>query len=238
MIRSVFLAGLVLAALAASALAQKDDDEKPKKDKDKDKATKRAVYKTPEECFDAGSKAFEKGDHKTWIACLAPVAQNEFAGEFGVEFVSSRAQLADLKDKDQREALLKAFKPIFDALDKHGLTEKATKEVKKSKDPKEHEKAKKAVLKQVKDPEAFLVDLLVAFDSLGGLKDKNKTKEKLSDVKIDGDKATAVIVRTIKTKDDKEMERKEKVQFVKVDGSWRMIPQLKPDEDKEDKKDD
>jgi len=255
MFRTVILSGLVLAALAVSATAQKDDDKKKDKDKevkkDKDKEVKKdkdkgkktaAVYKSPEECFEAGTKAFEKGDHKTWIGCLAPIAQNEFAAEFGVEFISSRAQVMELKDKDQKEALLKAFKPIFDAMDKHGLTEKATKDVKKSKDVKEHEKAKKAVLKLVKDPEAFLVDLLTAFDSLGGLKDKNKAKEKLTNVKYDDDKtkATAVIVRTYKDKDEKEVERKEKVSFVKIDGGWRMVPQLKAEEESsgDDKKKD
>jgi hypothetical protein len=123
-------------------------------------------------------------------------------------------------------------------MDKHGLTEKATREVKESKDPKENEKAKKAALELVKDPEAFLADFLAAFDSIGGVKDENKVKEKLTDVKTDGDKATGTIVRTFKGKDDKEVEVKEEVRFVKVDGSWRMIPQLMGEEAKDkDKKD-
>jgi len=219
MTRTAPLAGLALAALAVSAFAQKDD-EKPRKDKDKAKAP---AYKTPEACFDAARAAYEKGDFAAFVACIAPDAQKDLASKLGLELVSSRAMVEELKDNDQREAMQKAFGPVNEVLDRHGLTPKATKEIRKGKDGEENEKAKKAVLKLVKDPEKFLADVLAAFDKLSG-PNKEKTKDKLTDVKIDGDKATGVIVTTRKGKDDNDVERKEKVQFVKVGGGWRMIP--------------
>ena len=113
MFRTAILAGLVLAALSFSAIGQKKDDEDPKKDKDKaqkdkdkdnkkdkdskkdkDKPKKGKVYETPEACFKAARDAFDKGDYKTFVRCIAPQSQTELSGEFGLEFIAARAQIS------------------------------------------------------------------------------------------------------------------------------------------------
>jgi hypothetical protein len=222
--RTVTLAALLLAAVAASAAAQKD---------------KAKVYKTPQECFDAGSAAFAKGDHKTWVGCLAPASQKELAAELGVKYALTRASLEGLKDRDRAAAVAKAHKPLFDVLDRHGLTAKALKGLEEGKDEKQRQKARQAVLDLLKDAEAFLVDFYEAVDRLEGLsKEKDGGTEELTDVKIDGDKATATVVRTVKGDDKgKDVVSKESMRFVKVDGGWRLARRFAPDAPKEDSKD-
>ena len=222
--RCLTLAGLLLAALAAPCAAQKD---------------KAGAYKTPQECFDAGSAAFARGDHKTWVGCLAPASQKELAAELGVKYALTRASLDELKDRDRAAAAAKAHKPLFDALDRHGLTAKALKGLAVGKDAKERQKARETVLGLLKDAEAFLVDFYAAVEKLEGLtKEKDGATEKLTDVKIDGDKATATVVRTIMGDDKgKDVVSKESMQFVKVDGGWRLARRFAPDAANEERKD-
>jgi hypothetical protein len=218
MLRIASLSGLLVAALALPVCAQKA-----------------RTYKTPQECFDAGSAAFARGDHKTWVGCLAPASQKELAVELAVEYAATRASLADLKDREQAATIAKAYRPLFDVLDRHGLTAKATKDVKKGKDQKERQKVGKAVLALIKDPEAFLVDFYEAMEKLENLsKEKDNATEKLTDVKIDGDRATATLVRTVKGRDkEKDVVDKEPVEFVKVAGGWRMVRHFGPDAPKD-----
>jgi len=228
--RTTTLAGLaLLTALSVAAYADKDNDEK--KDKDKPKAK---VYKTPQDVFDAFVTAGEKDDWKTLIAVMAPEAQKDAAATIAVLFGADRPMLEESNDEKVKE-LIKAFKPIYDALDKHGVTVKVLKEVKKSKDPKEMEKSKKVVSAAIKDHEAFFVDVMAAFDKLGFGGEKPKTKEELKDLKIDGDKAKGTVVRTTTTKDKKEKVKKEPVEFVKINDSWRIIPTFDLGDDDDEK---
>lgn len=218
MLRIASLSGLLVAAMTLPVCAQKA-----------------ATYKTPQDCFDAGTAAFAKGDHKTWVGCLAPQSQKDLAVEFAVEFATTRASLDDLKDKEQAAALAKAYKPLFEVLESHGLTKEATKDVTKGKDAKEREKVAKAVLAVVKDPEKFLVDFYGAMEQLKNLtKEKDNATEKLTGVKIKDDKGTAKLVRTIKGGDKaKDVVTEEDVEFVKVEGSWRMIRHFGPEASKD-----
>jgi len=239
--RTLTLAGLLLAALAVSAVGQKDDKDKAK-DKPKDK-----LHKTPEACFDAVVAALEKKDSAAMVASLTPKAQNRMA----LEYVGQGIQLRGVaegklpKDKGQKnEQLAKLYKPLFDVLDKHGLTEKATKDLETDEKGTLTTKGRGAALKLVKDPVAFLSDMLAATDKLDTRpKDKDEPKPKLTDVKIDGDKATGTVIETIrikqKDKDDKVQEEKHPVRFEKVDGGWRLDPSPDEKKDKEakDKKD-
>jgi hypothetical protein len=236
-LRITALAGLLLTALTLSAFAQKDKDDKDKKDKDKDKKEAK-VYKTPQEVFDAFVAANDKDDYKTMAALMAPEAQKDAAAVIAVLFGADRAELEDSKEKAAQD-VLKTFKPVFDAMDRHGVTTKVLREVKKSKDKKEMEKSKKVVSAVIKDPEAFFADVLGAFDKLGLGGEKPKSTEKLTGLKVDGDKAEGTVVRTTVLKDKKEKVKKEPVKFVKINGSWRIIPSMDLDDDdgKEEKKD-
>jgi hypothetical protein len=224
-VRYVALAVLLLAGFALSAAAQKDKDDKPK-----DK-----VYKTPKEVFDAFIEAMNKRDARTFVGCLAPEPLTQMVGFYAVQGLQKRdLATSGTKDGDKDNKLAKRWKPTFDVLDKHGLTVKATKDVKVS-TTEEREKARKTILPLIKDKSAFLVDYQEALD-----KDRPKVKEedfkaKLAELKIDGDKATAVLVVLLNVKDKKdktkESEQKDPVEFVKVGGGWKINPSPKKKKD-------
>jgi cytochrome c556 len=214
MFRTAAAAALLLAALAVTAFAQKDKDEKKAK-----------LYKTPQECFDAFNEAEAKQDYKTWVGCLAPRSQTELASLMLAGGIGARAELNKEKDEKKRAAVAKQMKPVFDVLDKHGLTEKATKGVDSPDD------AKKTLGKVVKDLEGFLIDMAVASDKVEDKPKEKKDKPKLADVKIDGDKATANEVRPSK----KGKDEKTPVSFVKVKGGWRIDPFALDEKESKDK---
>jgi hypothetical protein len=210
-IRTLTLAGLVLAALAVSATAQKDEKEPKEKAK---------VYKTPQECFDAVLKAIEKKDARAMIDCFTPESQKQMAADFVAQGVFFRAQA------EKNEDFAKKYKPLLETLDKHGVTEKATKDLKIKGFRVNNKKDREAILKLVKDPAAFAAAFMTTMDKVEPRPDeKDQPKPKLTDVKIDGDKAKGQVVSTIKLKDkDKEevKEEKEPVTFEKINGSWRV----------------
>jgi hypothetical protein len=235
--RSLTLAALMLAALAACAAAQKDKEDKDK-DKDKPKA-----YKTPQDCFDAILAAIEKKDAPALVGTLTPSAQKRMAATSAGQGVHLRA-LAEGKDKGKKnEELAKLYKPLLDVLDKHGLTEEATKDLDMDKQGRLTTKGEVAAMKLVKDPTAFLTDFMSASIKMDkGPEKKDEPKPKLTDVKIDGDKATATVIDSIhvkqKDKDDQVKEIKRPVEFEKIKGGWRIDPFPESKEkDEKDKKD-
>jgi len=244
-IRSVTLAGLLLlAALAACAVAGDDKD-----DKDKGKPK---VYKTPQEVFDALQTALQKRDAHLLVGTLTPEFQKTIAAQMLTSAIYRRDDVQgelvkDKKDKDDKDRAkerekkhqerLKKYKPLFDVMDKHGLTEKATKDLER-KNLTLTPKGQAAALKLLKDPAAFAGDYLSVMDKIDPVPEEAAPKEKLTDVKIDGDRATGTAVATVRVKGkDKEIENKRPVEFAKVDGGWRIAPARDAEAPKDKKKD-
>jgi len=212
--RSLALACAALAALAAPAAAE--EKEKPKA----------PTYKTPQEVFDAAEKAAVKPDWKTLVHCYTPRAQGELVA--AVAFLVGRRRAELLAGKDAEE--LKKGKSIFDLMDKHGLTSTAFEKIEKAlaKD-KDEGKATKSLLGLLEDPVAFVDEVATAAGiTLPFEVREYKEQKKLTDVKIDGDKATGTVVFTWTDKHKKKHERKESITFKKVGGGWRIDEEGKP----------
>jgi hypothetical protein len=178
------------------------------------------VYKTPQECFDAYTAAEITTDFKTWVGCLAPRAQEIMAINSALMAVSPRPEPATADEKEWARMV----KPIEDVLKKHGLTQQATQGIKYSKDPAERQKAGKALLALIKDREAYLVDVMTATFKILDVKpgEKKNFKQRLIDLKIDGDRATGtIVVTTTPTFRDE----KKSVVFVKVGAGWKIDPE-------------
>src|SRR5262245_20673299 len=95
------------------------------------------TYKTPQEVFAASREFHRKKDFKAAVDCIAPEAQKDMAAGFA---------LAALNIKEgNKDEIRKAFKPLFDVLDRHGLTEKATKDIQLGDEPKTVEKSRAAL---------------------------------------------------------------------------------------------
>jgi hypothetical protein len=196
------LAGLLLVTLPLAARGQEDK-----------------TYPTPQAVFEAATAAQKKDDFKTFVACFAPEAQKQMAA--GLAFNALGQQAAARND----EKLRKQFKQILEALDKHGLTDEVTKKIKPPADAKEAEKVGRDVQGLIKDPAAFYVDLMTAYSKTEPFNRKppETPEAKLTDVKVDGDKAKGTVV--IKAGGQ---EAKQPAEFVKVGGGWKFAPAPQP----------
>lgn len=227
MVRNVIFGGMLCAVVALAGYA---GENKESTDKQTPKNAKAPVYKTPQECFDVAAKAEINGDHKTYVACLAPQSQKKLAAEQAI------MSLGGIEAKgEEAEQMAKRMKPVTDALAKHGLSKEATKGIKVGTTPEERQKAEQALLALIKDPAEFLVDLANAFEEAIGLKGKKAKKaytKTLTEVKIDGDKAIGIAITKTKFS-----EKKSPVSFVKNDNGWLMVlePERKPEKKKKPK---
>lgn len=205
--RSIALAALAFAALAAPAQEPKDK-------------SKPGFYDTPQACFDAFVTAFVKKDAKTWAAALTPEARDDVAGELAAVLVSGRAKAKAETGPEAKERREK-FRPLLAVMDKHGLTEKATKGVTWDSEANEKQRAaaRKAALKPVKDSEAFLAEAWATLDKLGLPAADTYTSGSLKDVKADGERASGTATVTSQGR-----QLDETVTFVKVGGGWRLSP--------------
>jgi hypothetical protein len=222
-LRCLPAAGLLLACFALTATAQKD--EKAKKDK---------VYKTPEAVFDAFLTALNKQDVAALVSCLPAEKIDETATPFIMQGLQRLQIAGDAKADDK---LARRWQPTLEALAKHGLTARSTKDLKLKTDA-DRTKALAAALALVKDRAAFMIDYQQALDREGPRAKGVEVKAKLTGVKIDGDKATGTAVVTEGKQQDKYP-----VTFVKQSGGWKINPNLpRPgsapkDKDKPSKKD-
>lgn len=204
--------GPVLLALVAAVSAQKKEEPG-------------AVYKKPEEAFDAAKKAAGKGDYKAFYKVLTPASGELLTAQVALLCVAMKNAAA--VDKGQGN-LSKQLKPVFAVMEKHGLKGDVVKKLKPlgpKADAKEQEKLFKEAIKPIKDPAQFIHDALTKMQEAypkgsGGLKEI--ANDKLEDVKVDGDKATGTAVGLRKGK-DKPVEAKTPLKFEKIQGSWRIV---------------
>lgn len=155
-------------------------------------------YGSPQEVFDDFQKAATAKDWNKLMACMTPETQDAMVAGF----VMMGAMAAAFGDKEM-EPLLK----------KHGVDPNA-KPDESITDPAE---AMKLLAGKIKDKPAFVSDIMAHLEKKDpGAATQNLPSGTLTDVKIEGDAATATVVG--KDKDGKE--QKADIQFKKVDGSW------------------
>jgi hypothetical protein len=173
---------------------------------------------TPEAIFKQAQAAGEKQDFKALGACMTKEGRDAMAGMMAFAGMMMQA-FAELGGEEGKKAG-QAIKTVFD---KHGLTEGVLKKLEGEANPMEDPaKAIAALVKPIKDRDAFLGDMMKALNSLGQGKasdDMPFTKDaKLSDVKIDGDKATGKVAFKTKKGDEKS----EDIEFKKEGGGWKI----------------
>jgi hypothetical protein len=198
-------AGLALAMLALTAAAQKDDAEAQ-------------VHKTPKAVFEAAEAARKKGDFKGFLDCFTPASHKRMAGDLAYKGLAMKA------DADQGRAparFKEKLKPIIKVLQKHGLTEKATKKIMRESFSTDRDKAMRALAGLIKDPAAFAAEFMPAMEKFAGPPpSKEKPTARLTDIKIDGDRAKGTLVVS------DGFSRKQPIQFARVSGGWRIVFRL------------
>jgi hypothetical protein len=196
--RGVVLGGLLLAVLALVAGAQTE------------KKAKAKVYKTPRAVFEAEQAALKKSDYKAVVALFTREGQKDLAVDLALMGLDLRAGAAE----DSK--LKKKAKPVLDVLEKYGLTEQATKKIKPPRSAKEAEAMHRAVEKLIEKPAAFAAAYMAAEEKAGLI--KKPSEAKLTGLKIEGNRAHAVVVETIDGEEDKRP-----MAFAKVGEGWKLV---------------
>jgi DNA-directed RNA polymerase subunit RPC12/RpoP len=177
------------------------------------------AYSSPQEVFDAHQAAIKNKDAKEVVNCLTPESRREVLAYTASHYALRR----ELPKGDAQEQQLR--KVTGDVLDRHGLTVEAVKSLpgKPVHFGKETEVFNEALLAKVKDVDAMLIELLSASFQYGGggLRSSGVPVRTLSDVKVEGDRATGTwnwrLGYSVKNKP---------VTFRKVGGGWKYSPPL------------
>jgi len=161
-----------------------------------------ASFETPEAAFAAFQSAAKAEDPGKLMECMSPKSQNEFA--FAMVMMSGFLPMKYMDDEAKAEALGKEVQAI---LDKHGLSEDKMKEMDPGAEPDLNK-----FFAPVKDRGALVADVYAIIAREGpDTPLKMIAGMTMTDVKVEGDKATGKVVV-----DEKEND----IEFVKVGGSW------------------
>ena len=164
--------------------------------------------------FEAAKTAAQKDDFKTFFTCLTPDSQKVMAGQM----VLGGMAMKSFAEMDKTGKAKEAFKPLDELFKKHGLTEEALKKFKPTTDPKEAAKNIRAMGDLIKDRPAFCTEFM-GFLQKGGKRGPAPLSDAtLTDVKIEGDKASGTLLTKKGGK-----ETKEPVEFAKIKGGWRLV---------------
>lgn len=179
-------------------------------------------YRTPQEAFDAFTKAAAKADYATFYSTLEPAASDKLVGMFALIAVHARADL-DRYGSKMPERVRAMLRPVAATAERFGL-EKFRPLAPKAEKAEQDAWVRKAVAAVRKKPE-FFAAALTALEKAreGGAGMKELGTARLEGVKIDGDAARGTVVNT---KD--ELEKKSPIEFRRVNGSWLIIPPIAP----------
>jgi hypothetical protein len=192
------ISALVLTSMVVTAGAQ----EKP------------GAYDTPETVFKAAQAAIKRQDIKGYFGCLTEDSQKLMTGGLVMHGSMIKAGAA----RNPGDEMAELVKPIDEVFSKHGLTEEALKKIGPPKDAREAAKNIRAAADLVKSRVGFSSDMIAVLEK-GRPKGADPfAAGKLADVKIEGDRARGTIEMKFG-----ESEHKEPIQFVKVDGSWKLV---------------
>ncbi len=179
-------------------------------------------YSSPQEVFNAASGAAAKEDWETFSNCLTEDSRNNVAGMLVISatFMKAFGEMDKTKGKER-------FKPVDDALKKHGVTD----EMLKSKDinpinPDANAQRQMIakLAEPIKDKAAFIGDMMRALKQVSDSKNSMTPLEgELKDVKVDGDTAKGTYVSKKGGK-----EKSEPIEFRKVDGGWKIELPMTP----------
>lgn len=197
------------------------------------KSGAKVKYDSPNAVFDAAKEAGKKKDFVTLCGCMTPDSHDVMAGTMimaggmmkafgGMAAGFGGLAGADPEAKKKLEETQAKLAEIDKVMEKHGVTEEAMKKINPMQGPPENPLAAfKEMAAPIKNKPAFIGEMMQVMDTLndgdpgGGRSPSEMFEGTLEEVKIDGDKATAVIVSTGKDKD-----RRDEVVFAKVDGGW------------------
>src|SRR5262245_6826842 len=176
----------------------------------------KTTYDSPQAVFDAAAAASAKQDWAGFMNCLTDESQDKFTFSLAVGAISYKF-FASM----DREKGAEAAKAIDEALKKHGVNEADLpdlgKDMFKMSAPQDEREMMRKVLGPIKDKPAFVADIIAAMKKLVNKEPQQKFAGTLTNVKIEGDNATATVVRKTPNK-----ETQGPMAFRKVGGGWKI----------------
>ncbi|MEQ8209883.1 MAG: hypothetical protein RH917_08620 [Lacipirellulaceae bacterium] len=184
-------------------------------------SVKVAKHETPEATFEAAKKAMESEDYAALVGCFTPESQDfmvfglTMAGTMAKAFASMGESFGAEPDADAKAELEAKFAPLDKVLEKYGLTEDKLESqgLDAMQDPKA---ATQKIAALVDDKPAFVGEMMKALKAASDGKPQGPQQmfmAKLSDIKIDGDSASAMATVP-------DSPRPRPIHFAKVDGGW------------------
>ena len=165
-------------------------------------------YTSPEAVFTACNDAAKNKDWGTFFNCLSEESQVKMTGDFVMAgaMTTGVKDLPKLGNSDSDPAEL--VKKIQSIMKKHGLTEEKIESLKKGGPSKLAE-----IAKSVSNKKGFVTSMMAVMNKFGNNQEQLNKDQKLSNVKIEGDKAVGTV-----TVDGRE----NPAHFIKENGSWKI----------------
>lgn len=178
-------------------------------------------YATPEATFETAKSAVASEDYQAFCGCLTSEVRDEMAA--GLVMVGGFMQMAGempMEGPDAEKAK-DAAKKVKAIMEKHGLTEDSMAEISIDLNVSKEEQKKEMLklVEPIEDRDAFVAELIPVLLETGEESDPKPIEQdaKLTDLKTEGDTATATVVQTREGK-----EKKGPIAFKKVDGEWKI----------------
>ena len=171
------------------------------------------TYGSPQAVFDAAAAAAAKQDWAAFMNCLTDESQDKFTFTLAVSanFIKSIASM----DKEKGAEVAKA---IDEAMKKHGVNEANLPKAMFNKSaPQDEREMMRKVVGPIKDKPVFVGEVMAAVKKLVNKEPQQEFAGTLTNVKIEGDEATATVVRKTPNK-----ETQEPMAFRKVGGGWKI----------------
>jgi hypothetical protein len=208
---------MVLAVLLFVAGCSSGETGKESENKKDEKGTGTSALESPEATLKAAQSAAASHDYPALCRLLTPTAREQMAAGL----VALGGLLKAMNKGTAEGSQAKLAEKIGEVFEKHGLNEKTIPRIKINADASQEDQDKelRKLAGPVKDPCAFVADVLKAMHEHGDKPDGRLIEEnaRLEDLKVSGDTATATFVQSRKG-----TESKSPIAFQKVEGGWKI----------------
>lgn len=181
-------------------------------------------YRSPEAVFTAARQAAEREDWRGFCGCLTPPSRDLLVGSMvhNVSQIAAARSFASASGLGAGQAVDAKVQPILDVLQRHRLddetVQRMAKELPWMPNASDAERVDQT-LAPIRDRNGFVADMIAAMrqiDNSPGVKPFAAQSE-LTEVKIDGERATGMVVSTADGR-----ESKESIAFQRSGGGWKI----------------
>jgi hypothetical protein len=181
-------------------------------------------YGSPEAVFAAATQAAEREDWRSFCGCLTPPSRDALASSMihNVSHIATARSFASASGIGAGQAVDAKIQPILDVLQRHRLDDETVKRMASELPwmPTTSDVAKMdQALAPIRDRNGFIADMIAALRQVDNRPGPTPfaAQSELTEVKIDGDRATGMVVST-----DSGLGGKQSIAFQRSGGGWKI----------------